>query len=165
MLHAQIIRDLSRPHPFATERVGFLVGRLGSLESGGQLILLTSYHSIPDEQYIKDFSVGARVGSDALIWAMQAAYRGRSVREGIFHIHIHGHHGEPRMSATDRRETPRLIPGFQSVGRAAAHGIIILSSDHGAGWVWLPGTAEPVLAECMSVIGAPIGVFEHGRNG
>ena len=45
---------------------------------------------------------------------------------------------------------------------ASAHGIIILSLDHGSGWVWLPGRKEPVAAGTISVIGKPLGVFEKG---
>jgi hypothetical protein len=95
---------------------------------------------------------------------MQAVYYGRSVREGIFHIHLHGGRGEPRMSATDRREIPKLIPGFKSVGPDAAHGIIILSPDHGTSWVWLPGSTESAIVDCISVIGSPIELFEN-RSG
>ncbi len=163
-LHTEILRDLMRPHPFAAERIGFVCGRTGSLENDGRLILLTRYHAIPDAQYVKDPSVGARIGSDAITWAMQAAYHGRQAREGLFHIHLHGHRGETGMSGTDSREIPRLIPGFQSVGRNAAHGIIILSLDHGSGWVWLHGGQEPVQAVSVAVIGAPLGVFISGRK-
>lgn len=163
-LYAEIIQDLTRPHPFAAERVGFVFCRRGSLADQGSLILLTRYHSIPDNQYIDDPAVGARIGSEAMTWAMQAVYHGRPAREGIFHIHLHGHRGETGMSGTDAREIPRLMPGFQSVGREAPHGIIILSADHGSGWVWLRGSAEPVHADCVSVIGAPVGVFHRGRK-
>lgn len=162
-LHANIMRDLTRPHPFAAERVGFVFGRGAALADQGRLILLTRYHSIPDDQYVEDHTVGARIGSAALTWAMQAAYHGRPAREGIFHIHLHGHRGETGMSATDRREIPRLIPGFQSVGHNASHGIIILSADHGSGWVWPQVGTESVHADRVNVIGAPVGVFECGR--
>ena len=160
-LYAEIIQDLARPHPFAAERVGFVAGRVGTLADNGRLILLTRYHSIPDDQYVDDPSVGARIGSEAITWAMQAAFHGRPSREGIFHIHMHGHRGETGMSGVDSREIPPLVPGFQSVGRQAAHGIVILSLDHGSGWVWLPTCEEPLVADCVSVIGAPIGVFER----
>lgn len=163
-LYDQIVADLIRPHPFAAERVGFVFARIGSLADHGKLILLSRYHSIPDEHCIDDPTVGARIGSDAMTWAMQAVYHGRPAHEGIFHIHLHGHDGETGMSRTDAREIPRLIPGFQSVGREAAHGIIILSSDHGSGWVWLPGHKDAISAEQISVIGAPVGVFERGAT-
>jgi len=160
-LHDQIMRDLARPHPFAAERVGFVMGKLGSLEGGGKLVLLTTYHPIPDDQYLKDRSVGARIGPEAMTWAMQAVYHGRPGHEGIFHIHLHEHRGVTAMSAVDRREIPMLIPGFQSVGKDAAHGIIILSKDHGSGWVWLPSSDKPVLAGTMVVLGTPVRVFEQ----
>ena len=163
-LHTEIIRDLVRPHPFASERIGFVSGRTGTLMESGRLILLTRYHSIPDEQYVKDPCVGARIGRDAITWAMQAAYNGRPMKEGIFHIHLHNHRSETGMSKTDRREIPKLIPGFQSVAPDASHGIIILSIDHGSGWAWLPGRNEALQAASMSVIGAPIEVFLNGRK-
>jgi hypothetical protein len=158
-LYAEIIRDLTRRHPFAAERVGFAFGRMGSL---GRLILLNRYHSIPDDQYVNDPTVGARIGREALTWAMQAVYQGRPTREGIFHVHLHGHKGETRMSGVDSHEIPKLLPGFQSVGRYAAHGIIILSLDHGTGWVWHPGSKEPFHVDSINTIGVPIGVFEQG---
>jgi hypothetical protein len=163
-LHEEILRDLARPHPFAGERVGFVFGRVGSLTDEGKLALLNRYHSVPDDQYIDDETVGARIGSDALTGAMQAVYYGRPAREGIFHIHVHPHIGETGMSPVDRREIPKLMPGFQSVGREAVHGIIILSRDHGSGWVWLPGRKEPVAAGTVSVIGKPLGVFAKGAG-
>ena len=79
-LHASILQDLKRRHPFAAERVGFVFGRLGSLADGGRMVLLTRYHSIADDQYVEDNTVGARIGSDALTWAMQAVYHGRPAR-------------------------------------------------------------------------------------
>ncbi len=157
-LYAEIIRDLTRPHPFAAERIGFVFGRMGSL---GQLILLNRYHSIPDEQYVNDPTVGARIGREAMTWAMQAVYQSRPAREGIFHIHLHGHKGETRMSRVDSHEIPKLLPGFQSMGRDAAHGIIILSLDHGSGWIWHPGNKEPLHTDSVNIIGVPIGVFEQ----
>jgi len=160
-LYASIIGDLVRPHPFAAERVGFTFGRMGSISSGGRLILLNRYHSIPDDQYVDDPTVGARIGSKALTSAMQAVYHGRPSREGIFHIHLHGHKGRTGMSGVDSREIPALMPGFRSVGPQAAHGIIILSLDHGSGWIWLPGEAERILAGTIAVIGAPLEVFEQ----
>jgi len=161
-LYGAILRDLTRPHPFAAERVGFVFGRTGSLTDEGRLVLLNRYHSIPDDQYVDDPTVGARIGSEAITWAMQAVYYGRPGREGIFHVHFHVHEGETGMSPVDKREIPRLVPGFQSVGREAMHGIVILSLNHGSGWVWLPGNKESVSADTISVIAKPLSVFEKG---
>jgi hypothetical protein len=160
-LYNEIIRDLAKPHSFAAERVGFVLGRAGVLANDGTLVLLTRYHSIPDNQYVEDPTVGARIGREALAWAMQAIYYGRAVHEGIFHIHMHEHRGETKMSPVDSRDSTKLMPGFQSVGREAAHGIIILSLDHGSGWVWLPASRELMAADSISVIGSPLGVFKR----
>lgn len=162
VLYGEMFDDLRCRHPFAAERVGFATGRLGTLQDDGRLVILTGYQSIPDDQYIDDPSVGARIGSEAITNAMQTAYFGRQAREGVFHVHLHGHCGATGMSRTDQREIPAMIPGFQSVGRQAPHGIIILSLDHGSVWVWLPGNKEAVQAASVAVIGAPIGVFDSG---
>jgi hypothetical protein len=161
-LYGEILDDLRRRHPFAAERVGFASGRIGTLRDGGRMLLLTRYQSIPDDQYIDDPSVGARIGSEAITKAMQAAYFGRQAREGVFHVHLHSNRGTTGMSATDHREIPPMIPGFQSVGRQAPHGIIIVSLDHGSVWVWLPGSEKAIRAASIAVIGAPIGVFVNG---
>jgi hypothetical protein len=162
-LYDEMRRDLERPHPFAAERVGFVLGKIGTA-SDAKLVLLTRYHSIPDHDYIDDPTVGARIGPDAMTWAMQAVYHGRPAREGVFHIHMHACCGETGMSRTDAREVPPMIPGFQSVGRTAAHGIIILSIDHGSAWVRLPGCKDLVACNCVSVIGTPVTVFERRRT-
>ncbi len=155
------MRDFVRPHPFAAERVGFASGRWGSLDGDARLILLTRYFSIPNDHYIEDPDVGARINSDAITAAMQAAYYGRPKREGIFHVHLHQHRGETRPSKTDWCEIPKMMPGLQAVGRQGAHGIVILSNDHGSAWVWLPGREEPIAADRISVIGVPIRVFDR----
>ena len=158
-LYQQILQDLQRPHPFAEERIGFVLGRLGTSAGRAQSILLTRYLAIPDNHYLDDSTVGARIGPEAMTAAMQAVHSGRKSGEGIFHIHLHASNGRTGMSLTDRREIPPLIPGFQGVGRKAAHGIIILSLNHGTGWVWPPDAPSPVQVETLSVIGTPIRVF------
>ncbi|MFN7983451.1 MAG: hypothetical protein U0Q11_16505 [Vicinamibacterales bacterium] len=158
-LYEEIRTDLARPHPFAMERIGFAVGRSATAAEGTEIVLLNRFHSIPDEHYVEDPSVGARIGEGAMTWAMQAAYSGRPAREGIFHVHLHDHEGPTGMSAVDRREIPLLIPGFQSVGSQAAHGIVILSADHGCAWVWRPGTRQPLKTRRISVAGFPLQTF------
>jgi hypothetical protein len=163
-LYNQVLADLNRRHPFAAERVGFLIGRFGAMGDLPASVLLTHYRPIPDDHYIDDPKVGARIGPKALTAAMQAAYAGRKSAEGIFHVHLHNHRGETRMSMTDQREIPGLLPGFRAVNPSAPHGIIILSLDHGSAWVWSPKGTGPVQANSISVIGAPIKVFRQGRS-
>lgn len=160
-LYDEVVRDLSRPHPFAAERVGFVFGRIGSLRDSNKVILLNRYHSIPDAHYVNDPTVGARIGPEAMTRAMQDVYHGRTRQEGIFHIHLHGHKGPPGVSGVDSRDLPGFIPGFKSAGRQAAHGIVIFSEDHGSGWVWLPSSHNPVLARAIVVVGSPLQLFLH----
>lgn len=51
-----------------------------------------------------------------------------------------------------------MISGFQSGGREAAHGVIILSLNHGTAWVWPPRADESIQAASIAVIGNPIGL-------
>lgn len=161
-LYQEIHSDLVRSHPFAAERVGFAFGKIGTF-SDGSMVLLHRYQPLPDHFYVSDDSVGARIGRDAMADVMQALHKGRLKQEGAFHVHCHEHSGPPGMSRTDAQGIPPMIPGFQSVSRKAAHGIIIFSRDHGSGWIWLPGRNEPLQADRLTVIGAPIGSFER-RN-
>lgn len=162
-LYNQVVADLLRYHPFAAERVGFLMGRFGTTGEDPTSILLTQYRTIPEDHYLDDPKVGARIGPKALATAMQLVHAGRKSGEGIFHIHLHGHRGETRMSRTDQREIPGLLPGFRAVNPLVPHGIIILSLDHGSGWSWSPHTDSPTQVDFISVIGAPVKVFRPGR--
>ena len=161
-IYAAARRDLLRPHPFAAERVGFVAARLGTLDDA-RGILVTRYESIPDTDYIEDASVGAKIGPNAIVRATQTVYHGRTAREGTFHIHLHQHRGETGMSPTDARDVPLIVAGFQAVGPDAAHGIIILSLDHGSAWVSLPGSRHALPAARIIVMGTPIEVFERTR--
>ena len=108
-LYNEIIEDLQRPHPFAFERIGFVLGRMGTSDGKVRAILLTRYLPVPDEHYLEDPNVGARLGAEAMTAAMQAVYQGRAAREGIFHIHLHSRRGEPRMSRNPFRWRTRWI--------------------------------------------------------
>lgn len=153
VLYRTILEDLSRPHPIAAERAGFVFGRATDLGSDRRLILLTTYRSIPDRHYVEDDSVGARIGAHAITEAMQAVYAGRGAGQGIFHVHLHCHNGPPRMSSVDHSELPPMLPGFHSVGRGAPHGIMILSLTHAAAWVYQP-EGDLIGASRISVIGS-----------
>lgn len=155
-----IRQDIARPHAFAWERIGFAYGKLGNFTGDEPLVLLHQYEPIPDEQYVEDESVGARIDGEAITAAMQNVLDHKAARVGAFHIHVHDHAGPTGLSKTDRAEIPLLIPSFKSVGKEAAHGLIIFSHDHAMSWVWLPGKQEPVVASRIVVVGAPLSIFE-----
>jgi hypothetical protein len=156
-LYEQVRADLSRPHPFAAERVGFLFGRLGNAGTDDPLILMTAYSSLADARYIDDPLAGARIDSQAIRGAMQQVLnRG----DGVFHTHSHDWPGKPYFSRLDRQELPRLIPSFQAVGPSQAHGLFLLSPNQCTAEVWLPGAAEPVEAGRITVVGYPMQIVE-----
>ena len=159
-LYAQIRGDLSRMHRFAHERVGFALGKVGSQSAADPLILFYDYRPVPDDQYVDDPFVGARIDGSAITNTMQEVMDLRSKRVGAFHIHMHSHPGRPGLSKTDKAEIPLLIPSFQSVARESAHGLIVLSDDYGIGWIWLPGHKVPSVSARIVVVGAPLEIFE-----
>jgi hypothetical protein len=154
-LHEEMVADLRRAHPHATERVGFLFGRLAAGKN--PLVLMTHYRPIPDEQYIEDEHVGARINGNAIRGAMQASL---DTGDGVFHTHLHEWSGRPGFSFTDERELPRLVPGFQAVARAQANGLFLLSPDSAIADVWLSGDLSPTRASRVSVAGYPMRFFE-----
>lgn len=155
-LHDEIQQDLLRRHPFACERVGFVLGRTVAIGGKGQLILLTRYLQIPDDEYLPDRRVSARIGTAAITRGARAAYHGRARNEGVFHVHIHDHSGRPRMSPTDARDIPEIVRGFRSIGQTASHGIVLLSRNSAAAWTWLARKTQPELAAQVMVIDNPL---------
>ena len=150
--------DLSRPHAFAAERVGFLFGRLGTAGPDSLLVIMTGYEPLGDDRYIDDPRSGARIDSQAIRGAMQGVLdRG----EGVFHVHMHEWPGRPRLGRMDAEEIPRIVTGFRRAGPAYAHGIFLLHAEECAAWVWLPGEDGAVVAEAVSVVGYPLQVFRE----
>lgn len=148
--------DLRRPHPFAAERVGFLSVATGLSEGGEFLVLGLEYRPVAAEHYIEDPYVGVKIGVGAI---REAVDRVRLSRRGLFHVHMHEHRGGPRFSSTDRGEQPRLVESFRRVGGQLPHGMLVLSDDSAAAWVWLPGATTPVRPTMITIIGYPMTVI------
>jgi hypothetical protein len=144
--------QLSRPHLFAAERVGFLVCRVGLLEGGGVAILSHSLHEVADEDYVDDPSVGAMMGPAAIRKALQAAYNQQA---SMFHVHLHSHNGRPHFSHIDEKETAKFVPDFWNVQPDLPHGAIVFSDDCACGKCWIPGLEAPVDISQFSVVGIP----------
>ena len=159
-LHDEIVADLSRPHSFALERVGFALSRTTRLDEEDRMVLLTRYLRIPDDQYLKDRHVGCRIGTNAITLGAHAAYNGRARGEGVFHVHIHGHTGMPRLSKTDFAEILEVIRGYRSIGRAASHGILLLSQDSASAWTWLPNGSDAIKIDRITVVDSPLRLIE-----
>src|ERR1700675_4538998 len=71
----EVKAQLARPHAFTSERVGFLLCRVGLLDDGGLIVLSHSVHDVADEDYIDDPTVGAMMGPAAIRKALQTAYQ------------------------------------------------------------------------------------------
>jgi hypothetical protein len=131
--------DLSRPHAFAAERVGFLACGVASTANNGLGIYGASYHPVLDEDYLDDRRAAAMLGPAAFRKILQQAYREPAA---VFHIHRHDHYGAPSPSRIDETESEKFIPDFWKVCPRHPHGILILSMDSLYGRVWHPASKD-----------------------
>ena len=146
-------RDLGRPHRVAAERIGFARVAVGTVNSGS-LLLLTSYWAVPDEQYVDDPYVGARINSTAIRHAMQDVLSGGGAY-GLFHVHLHPRKGRTGLSKTDVAEIPKLVSSFRNVGPEIPHGLIVLTPDHALAFALLPGADKLVQVGKITIVGYP----------
>lgn len=142
--------DLSRAHPFAFERVGFLSCRTASLRPSGLVVLACEYLPVANDDYVNDSTVAAMMGPAAIRKAMQHAYNNDV---GMFHVHIHDHSGTPRPSETDLHETAKFVPDFWHVKPQMPHGAIILSRDSISGRCWYPERKKPFSISRFKIVG------------
>lgn len=138
--------DLKRPHRFAAERVGFISAR--SAMTKNIIVVAEGYHPVADDDYVDDMSVGAMMGQEAIRKALNVALL-KPV--GMFHVHIHSHHGRPGFSRTDLREQKKFVPDFFKVSNLV-HGAIVLSYDRQTGSLWLKPTKVVPINE-FNVVG------------
>lgn len=153
--------DLRRPHPFAYERVGFILARKEHADDA-LTIFATSYQPIPDDQYLNDLNVGAKIGADALRGIMQKAYQSKDC---ILHVHLHEHSGPPGFSKTDRFGYNQMIPSFHNIGGDAVHGGMVFSFDNAIGLIWTSKNSEPVSVSKLSIVGYPLQIQKTGVGG
>src|SRR5262249_36325693 len=142
-------------HPFAAERVGFISCGPASLNGKGVLILARAYHPVEDSDYVDDRTVGARIGLNALRKALQFCYR---TPVSMFHVHLHEHFGQPRLSKTDVRETANFVPDFWNVQPTLPHGALVFSHDSAVGHCWVPGSGMPVEIQEFNIVRCPMQV-------
>ncbi|MCQ8870361.1 hypothetical protein NP945_00805 [Mesorhizobium sp. LMG17149] len=129
----RVREDLQRPHHFAHERVGFLTAGVAACRDG-LLLLIRGYLPVDDGDYEPSRAVGARIGSNAMRKAVQAAYRPQS---SLLHVHTHGGRGVPRFSGVDLESAKDFVPAFFQTVAKMPHGLLVLSDDAAAGNLWL----------------------------
>jgi hypothetical protein len=139
-------RDLSRPHPFARERIGFFRCRLTARPD---LVVITGYDSVADDQYVEDSNASACIGSVAIQTALQ---RILTHKVGQIHVHLHEHRGVPGPSSTDSANQPRLVASFRNLDANLPHGSMILSNTHAWGKFAVPGRHRLEELKSISVV-------------
>lgn len=156
-----ILRDLRRPHSIAAERVGFLSVATGQADGGELLALGMEYHAIPDDHYVADATVGARIGTEAIRGAIR---RVLNSGRGLLHVHLHDHRGRPRFSGQDLLDQPLLVESLMRAAPAAPHGMLVLSENSAAAWIWRPGAAGPAVPAQITLIGYPMVLIPPGNE-
>lgn len=144
--------DLARPHPFAHERVGFLTAGAAAAP-GGLMLLVRAYMPVADEDYEAAPGVGARIGSDAMRKASQAAYRPVS---SLLHVHTHGGRDLPGFSGVDLESGNKFVPGFFQSCPKMPHGLLVLSDNGATGLLWLDRGSPSVRIDNFARIDRPI---------
>lgn len=155
-LYESVRQDLARHHAVAFGRVGFVSARLGNRGTDEPLVFLTKYQPVADENYIDDPHSGARINSAAIREAMQYVLDSGT---GLFHVHCHNHQGKPGFSPMDLDETPRIVSSLRVARPDQTHGMLLMSNDHCIAHVWMPGRDESTVADRVTVVGYPIGIF------
>jgi len=125
----------------------------------GAAVLLTSYWPVPDDLYINDPDVGARINGVAIRNAMQDVLDGGG-RYGLLHVHMHLRKDRTGMSRTDMAEIPKLVQSFRNVGAKAAHGLLILTPDHALSLALLPGTDSLQQVNKIIIVGYPTEILK-----
>jgi hypothetical protein len=156
----QVRSDLTRKHPFAHERVGFIAARAASgLEH--LVVLAQDYYSVLDADYLPDRTVGAMLGQEAIRKALEIALLNPV---GIFHVHMHEFPERLWFSKVDLREQLKYVPDFFKVRPGMPHGAIVLSPYSAAGRVWL-GPEEIVRIDEFNVVGARLWITRSSDDG
>lgn len=151
--------DLSRPHAYAHERVGFIACALSS-STKGLLILARDYMPVADSDYERDPTVGAMMSSTAIRKALEFAY---NYPVSMFHVHRHDHRGRPEFSNVDVSEARKFVPDFWKVRPSVPHGLMVLSKNAATAAMWDPATKEPRYVDEINIVGRPLMSFWSRR--
>ena len=152
-LLSDIHADLSRPHPRAAERVGFLICGSANVNGPALLLLGQAWHIVDDSDYLDDPSVGACIGPGAFRRILQNVYRQPA---SILHVHRHEHAGRPQFSSTDVRSMHEFVPSFFNACPTRPHGALVLSHDRADGRIWVRSDSMAQPIEQYELIGTPM---------
>ncbi len=141
--------DLARAHPFAWERVGFMVASAAAA-TDRLLLLVRGYRPVADEDYVRSREVGAEIGSEAFRKALQWAYRPRSA---LIHVHTHHGRGKPEFSGVDLRSGFEFVPSFLTTVPRMPQGMLVLSDEAATGLLWLAEDRNPIAIDDFIQVG------------
>jgi hypothetical protein len=152
--------NLARRHAYAYERVGFLITKT-AWASAGPIVIPYDYVPVPDDQYVKDSSVGARISQEAVRNALNHALLRRA---GVFHVHQHHFGPDLWFSKTDLDDQNRMIPDFFTVSKDQIHGSLVIGPNSVTGRPWADSCTPSVFTK-ISVIGSPICLSAPSSDG
>ena len=144
--------DLRRHHPFAAERVGFILCKVAK-SSDGWTILGYDYLGIADDAYIDDPHFGATISSAGFLPALQATLTNPI---SICHVHLHDHKGPTRFSGPDERESARFMPDFLKIRPTMPHSAVVIGKDHLWGKCWTDRRRPGEIISEFQIVGAPL---------
>ncbi len=152
-LLSQIKKDLNKPHAFAFERIGFISSTHKLLKNGNIIICMFAYRHIPDDQYIDDQEVGARINSNAIRESLQGIL---DTKNGCFHAHCHQSSIKPEFSTIDLEDNPEIIKSFSYADGSQVHGMILFGKEKINALVKLPGESTLRKVDKIVVVGSPL---------
>ena len=122
------IEKLSSPHPFAYERVGYI---LGSYEKG--ILYLDDWLSVSDDLYEENDQVGARISREGMLWLMKKAF---SLKKTFIHAHIHDFQINPVFSYIDEQSAKEVSKGLISITDVRPQGAIVIGKEFSRLKLW-----------------------------
>jgi hypothetical protein len=162
-LYRGMFEDLQRPHTYAAERVGFLFAVPDVRDEPPSVLLGVSYWAVPDDGYVNDPHVGAKINEATIRHAMQLAFTDAFA---AFHVHMHDWPGRPSFSPLDEREYERLIPCFGAAVPNVPHGSLVVGPDAVCGKYWSrkQGRVRGGDIPEITIVGFPMKAFRHERR-
>ena len=115
------------------------------------LLLARAYRPVADEDYLRDLSVGAMMGPEAIRKALEwAMVQGHAMLSTCTRMAAAA---SPDTSGVDIRENAKFVPDFFKVAPQCAHGALVLSNDAARGQIWLDRRGPPAPVDLFVEVG------------
>lgn len=114
-------RDLSQTHPFAFERVGYL---LAEFKNG--ILVFNEWMHFEDFFYEENEEVGARIGGEGMTFLMKKVV---SSKKHFFHTHLHDFQDLPAFSGVDMRSLLEVTPSLFDFSGFGPHGAFLIGRE------------------------------------